>query len=506
MIRGNKQPIHNKELSIELGLHNRFDIEVLDASTGEVRKRACAFNVICDNLWNVYLQNNDGNYFKYIHYGDGEGTPSSSDTQLFSLVGYKEVTGGQTQWDRVSGVYARTQQIQLNASDAVGETLTEVGVAYGTAASTLCTHAMLKDMNGNPISIVKTDLDVINIYATIFVHYRPEGYEDGSIFIMNYSSWGNSLLQGLAGVYRGSGVYLGRVMYGKYPQFNKASSAGELLLNGSSVNSTASRSVDMSKKTLTLTAPRLNTGDMNMEGIRAILISSYYHSSSYWNQYMYPALVLVTGRGWYPNSRITDEPVGSGDGATKDFKLNFEFAKNLTLYIDGNEYTEVSVEYAPNTADNWELYMEYLHPDSTEDLKIPYYFASRNQSTVDKVYYNPMHEIGVSKISGYKAFNLYASNNLIDWELLGSGTRISIPEAYVHYKYWKHEELDPSGGYLTEVLPVNSFTGKTLHLLEAPPEGSVITASYDCDCIAKDADHVFDMSVTLHFGEYAESQ
>ena len=29
-------------------------------------------------------------------------------------------------------------------------------------------HAMLKDMNGNQISIEKTDTDIINIYATVY--------------------------------------------------------------------------------------------------------------------------------------------------------------------------------------------------------------------------------------------------------------------------------------------------------------------------------------------------
>src|SRR5690606_31191910 len=49
------------------------------------------------------------------------------------------------------------------------QTITEVGVAYGSSASNLVTHAMIKDAEGNPLSIDKTDIDVIEIYATIFV-------------------------------------------------------------------------------------------------------------------------------------------------------------------------------------------------------------------------------------------------------------------------------------------------------------------------------------------------
>ena len=64
------------------------------------------------------------------------------------------------------------RKIQLGTSTANGSTLTEVGVAYGASSSNLATHAMLKDMNGNPISIPKTDTDIINVYATVYAHWN----------------------------------------------------------------------------------------------------------------------------------------------------------------------------------------------------------------------------------------------------------------------------------------------------------------------------------------------
>ena len=33
----------------------------------------------------------------------------------------------------------------------------------------LCTHALIKDMNGNPVVITKTDTDIITIYATVYL-------------------------------------------------------------------------------------------------------------------------------------------------------------------------------------------------------------------------------------------------------------------------------------------------------------------------------------------------
>jgi hypothetical protein len=37
-----------------------------------------------------------------------------------------------------------------------------------------------------------------------------------------------------------------------------------------------------------------------------------------------------------------------------------------------------------------------------------------------------------------------------------------------------------------------------------PAEGAVITANYYTPVVAKDSDHVFDMSITIHLGEYTE--
>ena len=92
MIRGNKRPApvsaeiaQNTKLDAQLNcdIHNRFDIEVVDAATGEVRQRAQAQNVICNQLWPRLLT--PATYFNYIHYGIGTGTPAATDTSLFTF-------------------------------------------------------------------------------------------------------------------------------------------------------------------------------------------------------------------------------------------------------------------------------------------------------------------------------------------------------------------------------------------------------------------------------------
>ena len=48
----------------------------------------------------------------------------------------------------------------------------------------------------------------------------------------------------------------------------------------------------------------------------------------------------------------------------------------------------------------------------------------------------------------------------------------------------------------------NALTGKNIHFTTAPASGAVITADYHTPTIAKDTNHVFDLTVTIQLGEY----
>ena len=98
MIRGKKRPVvealdiadsplvQKINSTLNASIHNRFDIEVIDAATGNVRQRAQAENIICDALWTRLFT--PTTYFNYIHYGTGSGTPSATDASLFTFLGY----------------------------------------------------------------------------------------------------------------------------------------------------------------------------------------------------------------------------------------------------------------------------------------------------------------------------------------------------------------------------------------------------------------------------------
>jgi hypothetical protein len=148
----------------KVNIHNRFDAHIDNIETGEHRELV-GYNIILDQMWTRLCGGNS--YFSHIHFGTGTGTPTPERTSLFSHLGTKSAVTEEI--IKALPVSSWKRKIVLNPEEYVGETITEVGIAYGSTASNLVTHAMLKDAEGNPISITKTSTDVVTIYATVFI-------------------------------------------------------------------------------------------------------------------------------------------------------------------------------------------------------------------------------------------------------------------------------------------------------------------------------------------------
>lgn len=155
------------EIKNKVNIHNRFDIEVRDAVTGELKNSAVAYNIVLNQMYTRLC--GGSTYFVNIHFGSGTGTLDPARTSLFSHRGTKAAVNDTLV--KSIPVSSWKRKIVLNPEEFVGSTLSEVGVAFGAASTNLVTHSLLKDSDGSPISIVKTDTDVITIYATVFVTF-----------------------------------------------------------------------------------------------------------------------------------------------------------------------------------------------------------------------------------------------------------------------------------------------------------------------------------------------
>ena len=499
MIRGTKRRI--PEIKIDAGIHNRFVIELVDAKSGRVRKAAVAHNIICDQMWDRFAAKSA--WFNYIQYGSGSGTPSTSDKSLFAYSGYKQASTDKIPTiNRKECVAHITRNIQLSETEAVGVTITEVGIAYSTKSSTLVTHAMLKDMNGNPVSIEKTDTDILNIYATVYAHW-PEEYGVVTNPVRLIPDYYNN-----ADNYRGIIAWMLGIV-GNPPSVATLSTSmvvKTLSTLGYAVRSTPA--FDALTKKLSISFERFPVQKSNIAyGSHGAMI---YHGTAQYSGPFGPCLYFSSE--WFGGSDIIGEAVGTGDGVTKDFSTKFDLPTDAEVYVDG-AFVDAIVDEVPLNCTNMQAYFDMI---SVEDgIAYPCCNAEAGYSAIygddgffmipHGTYYNPYYRYGIKRlVNGYgNKIPFSVSNDLLTWTDLGefNSNGTDIPEEYRFYKYWK---FGGSTGCRVKQADAVTLTGKNIHFAEAPAEGSVITINYHTPTIAKDENHVYDLTLTIQLNEYTE--
>lgn len=477
MIRGQTRRLAPTEIKATLNtsIHNRFDIEVVDSKTGEIKQRAQAENLILNQLWTRMFT--PATWNNYIHYGSGTGTPAATDTSLFTFNGYGIPSDAIYDFDSTNGVFSARRKIILSETTAVGATLTEVGIAYSTSPTSLCTHAMLKDMNGNQITITKTDTDILNIYATVFAHINTDGYQGG--VYGGFNTWVMGISKTL-------------------PSTGYATQAGDF--GGFSAN--VNYSYDLANKTITGTFSRFLSNENFNTGQKFIGV---------------PELIVCRvediAESWYIPSRIIGESIGTGDGIETDFSTGSFSVKNAQIYVDGVEIISgISVEndYFPDNG-----YSANILGCAAYEIALngkPFNLTSPNNACPrqgeSRYFYNPYYNYGVKSI--YLTSGIVeTSDDLINWIKIfertsTSYTKYTIPEGHKNKKYWKltgtnndHTKNCFSGGD-ADIIP------QTTNIkFDVPPAvGAIITADYDPVTIYKDNNHVFDFSFSIQLGEY----
>lgn len=533
MIRGKTRALdtaENHNIEQSFSIHNRFDIEVVDATTGRVKEKAQAFNTICDQLYTYMLA--PAAYANYIHYGSGSGTPSASDTALFNYEGgiALEYQGSDAVYgyDFHTGVHSCTRKAQIPPEVAVGVEISEIGIAYGSASNTLCTHAMLQDMNGNSISIAKTDTDLINVYATIFIHTQ-QSEEDPYVWFPKKVTTGNNktdqiyesksvtnFMWWLFGVYYlDSGFYtiknLNCIMQpGVNPGVLNENDSAQNMVSGQ-----FSITFDKENHRAVFPVPRFSVGVGNLDsGAMAVSFMTYGASEGP----CFLAFILDSRGSWFPGSTITGESIGTGDGVTTDFATKYSLPENATVYVDGVPVS-ATVDNVPlmyNDMGAYFILIEDGNPATQGTYDYGIVTVSRNgisASGPKRVGYttwlNPFYQYGIASFSlgtGVDYITVEVSDDLKNWETVPlTNTTTQVPEALRYKKYWRVSCWGTNYSYRQVYdMVAADLTGKNIHFAAPPAEGAVITADYTTKVIAKDDQHVFDLTVTMNFKEYTE--
>lgn len=155
---------------VTLKIHNYFDAKLENTKTGEI-KTFKAYNQVQDNWFAKLRDSGSDRIANNISVGDGTGTMSLSRTTLFHRLIGKSVT------EESSEVLSHTRfkrvvSVLFTELEAVGN-LTEVGLCCGSTS--IVTHALFTDSEGNPITIPKTNTDRLTITATVFAEYSLSG-------------------------------------------------------------------------------------------------------------------------------------------------------------------------------------------------------------------------------------------------------------------------------------------------------------------------------------------
>lgn len=504
----------DKDMELKISLHNTFDFVVRDAETGEVIRDyrgegIHAENILLANFWSVFISSSSVDCLKYIHFGSGATTPAASDVKLTSWLGYKtaptyEAAGTKRDFTGVKSnhIFTVRKTVRLEDTEYVGSTISEVGYSNSTSGTSgLLTKALVKDANGNIVSITKNSGEVLDIYATFTIDMgdtfnggkvvlarqlgNGEAYPAWAVIqkaLMFRSSWSSPKVAWMRSKIRPHGGLFNTIPSGDY-------------------EGSGSIAYDVSNKKITFTLGNVVAANGNLTGgIKTLVVGGL--------QIELPC----TG---FTQPVLTKEVMATGDGSTKDFQTKFGYMRNNGTAIAYVNDVETSATFAydrpyPKSDIVTDMIVVDFNVDAASD-----YYAKRagypGISTLQNfgdagawiILENPLYSVApITAFSG-SYLKVSASNDLTNW--VSIETPSSVQSAYQSYRYWKIESSSASSGYvLTNVTSAAAGNLKNVHFATAPASGATVASTYQPDCIAKDSSHVLNnITVALTFNEYA---
>ena len=488
-------------------IHNRFDIEVRDAITGELKHKRYAENILLDSIYTRLCTPNT--VFGFIQFGTGTGTLAPSRTSLFTYLGDKEGTIEEVINDKP--VSQCTKKIQINPEEYIGSVLTEVGISALTGSANLLTHALIKDSEGNPLALPpKTALDVIVIYATVFITIT-----DGAG--VEWIPSDNNII---------------RLYFKQIDTIGTTGDAKARFMTGLIVKSDASWSFvpDVANKKLKITSADLavNTGNVKPFPFTRMLIGRVGDTNSSWGLW---SAAFIDLEELYPASPVEEGVVtGVVDGTNRlfDVEWNNVNATGFKLYADGVEVPSGQYTLNPAKINNpcvlstdWVLVEKNINELTLNSQPI----ASTRITSLPEAYL--IFSVGdITRTYGISTVTLYAYRAGIKisikrfdsptWEEILSydTTSSNINTRTVSTINWSDVEFikiegKKNTGY-TELARIDDYAPLTpfpTHLIEFnegyAPSGVTLTADYTVKGLPKTADYIIKSALELTFSDGA---
>lgn len=461
---------------IKTSIHNRFDIEVI--RDGKVIQKAMAENMVLDRAFTRLC--NFQSYFTRINFGTGNGTIAKFWTTFLEPLGSKEAVDEEI--IKAFPVTKWTRKIVLNPEEYVGEIIREVGIS--DSASVINTHAFITDVEGNPLSVEKTGLDIVVIYASVFIQFNETDT------LKFYKAEDNELLRYLTGgIAPTNKIYLDASDHiSSYPQLEIG-------------DKTATATADVENKKRILTT-RFGVDEGNV-GNKVAAIT--------WDK-----VFRTTTIDLFSGANITDHIIGTGDGIMDTFPLKFTEIQNLIVKRDGSQISEAT--YTRNGV---------LNPAPTPQPL--YYFMEVDEAIPDGFNGSRMDNYGyqssisgkrlrslenckfISKVIGIQSVSYYLgySNDNINFEevRIGYGSSnnekiLEMPDVDIDsYEYIKLRIHGHAYNNIQSLAFCAPSDSNTIKFNTPPANGEVISINGYVPYLPKSTDYVLDVTLELKFGE-----
>ncbi|MCH3999929.1 MAG: hypothetical protein LKF15_00050 [Lachnospiraceae bacterium] len=519
-----------------LGVSGVYTLTLKDARTGRIKQRVVTHNVWCTYGWKFFFERGryQGNLgWEYachligVAFGSGSGTPSSSDTALFTslftaLWGSNNVTIKNTSSTSVDHDSRRLVfETVIPAMSTFTGTITELGL-LGSCYSNqiLMSHALVQDAEGNPISITKTDTDELTVRIELLVK------RTASTSGINFN-----------------------LRWGKYTSIDYMRSETDPVRDGLFSSSYGSLAITNGTNPDYMYDVK-QSGDTNSYSIeygsttKVTISKSRFVATNSPSTYVNMLTRNISGRCFFgivfPDSDIfaqrtlTGMALGTGDGSTTEYKpvLPVWVKDTDVIYKNGSALTR-DVDYTCDnvgnvgmdvgmTAGNFIANVEQ-GDYGTGNYYIPGYsgtggenvYATPDKPIIIKYYEDPLIGNSINAIvpgswGGTKSgvtITFSVSENGTDYTdvLTVTATGTSFKDTSVHTldgdKTMKYMKITPSAGtvYATSNDARFMHHGSGIVFKEAPAAGDVLTMDAAIDRPWKSPDYILDFSAQLSF-------
>ena len=510
---------------------NNYRLQHIDTITGEILHDLEFHNVVLDQIIDTVISS-PWDYSFGIAIGDGSGTPSASDTQLFHEIkkfnDSNGVTGNCSKKNDNTLLFSISVTIPAIASEVYD--ISEVGVCFRN--STLVTHALILDSEGNPITVKKKDTDKIILNCELYVTFESEGIENFSIddFVHNSGTLVLQCIFGAATSLEAQRVSTALWHYGHSAHYTPCPSTYQL--------PGANWVKDKDAKTLTMNFGPSRLPEFSM--------STYIRGITFGKL----GTIKLPNEAIFPRYKVSNITIGIGDGETTKFKcpLNYFIQESETIRV-GTEEKIRNTDYTIDNEANQDELIElsagneaiisggsYAGTSYVPLFRKPFGRVYDDRNTdgdfgpCEVNASNPLYldfkepaKLNTLRVpsSSKGTFTLFGRNTEEeDWALIGQFTPNNENNHYnfdlCYYRYIKLTSTaetprmyEREGGGYTDVYNTIEkckkncyfigYVGDGIEFTTPPPEGAVITMDAYTDLPFVSPNNVLDLSATLTF-------